>query len=115
MWAMERINRFPTAFLYRKRLINKVNTGRSVRRRARLDFNAILGVYVTIFCRQSVILIPQFDSAGLLPAADYEVSFDELRASALVIGPNELREHSAWDTPWRTQVVNNLEILTRQL
>jgi hypothetical protein len=62
-----------------------------------------------------MIPIPQFDPDGLLPAADYEVSFEELRASVLVIGPNELHEHSAWDAPWRAQPVDNLEILTRQL
>ena len=29
---------------------------------------------------------PPFDSDGLLPPGDYEVSFDELRNSALVLG-----------------------------
>jgi hypothetical protein len=59
-------------------------------------------------------LIPQFDSDGLLPPADYEVSFDELRESILVVGPGA-REASAWDTSWRAQLVDNLEILTGQL
>lgn len=62
-----------------------------------------------------MILIPQFDSDGLLPAADYEVSFDELRHSVLVLGPVEPNEHSSWDARWRAQLVDNLEILTRQL
>ncbi len=30
--------------------------------------------------------IPPFDSDGLLASGDYEVSFDELRNSALVLG-----------------------------
>jgi hypothetical protein len=47
--------------------------------------------------------------------ADFEVSFDQLRGSVLVIGPNEPREHSTWDAAWRAHLVDNLEILTRQL
>jgi hypothetical protein len=60
-------------------------------------------------------MIPQFDSNGLLPPADFEVSFDELRRSVLVAGPDNVHEHSAWDTPWRTRLVDNLEILAMQL
>jgi hypothetical protein len=59
--------------------------------------------------------IPLFDSDGLLPPADFEVSFDELRRSVLVVGPGETHEVSAWDTPWRNQLVDNLETLARQL
>ena len=32
-----------------------------------------------------------------------------------MLGPSEPRECPAWDRPWREQLVNNLEILTRQL
>jgi hypothetical protein len=60
-------------------------------------------------------VIPPFDSDGLLPPADYEVSFDELRRSLLVCGPVEPAEFSSWDAPWREELVSNLEILTRQL
>jgi hypothetical protein len=59
--------------------------------------------------------IPTFDSEGLLPPADYEVSFDELRRSVLVLGPHGPDEHSSWDEPWRAQLVDNLEVLSRQL
>jgi len=59
--------------------------------------------------------IPPFDSDGLLPPNDYEVSFEELRHSALVVGPDESHEHSSWDVPWRAQLVRNLEVLSRQL
>ena len=31
-------------------------------------------------------MIPDFDVDGLLPPGDYEVSFEELRASSLVLG-----------------------------
>lgn len=62
-----------------------------------------------------MILIPQFDSDGVLPAADYEVSFDELRHSVLVLGPDKPNDHSSWDAPWRAQLVDNIEVLSRQL
>ena len=36
-------------------------------------------------------VIPPFDSDGLLPPDDYEVSFDELRRSPLVLGLADVR------------------------
>lgn len=45
--------------------------------------------------------IPSFDAEGLLPAGDYEVSFGELRASILVVGPNDPVSYPSWDRPWR--------------
>jgi hypothetical protein len=60
-------------------------------------------------------VIPPFGPDGLLPPGDYEVSFDELRRSPLVLGPGDPREGTPWDTPWREELVGNLEILTRQL
>src|SRR5580692_9902515 len=60
-------------------------------------------------------MIPAFDSDGLLPPGDYEVSFEDLRRSTLLLGPNDPNEHSPWDTPWRAELLDNLEILTRQL
>jgi hypothetical protein len=59
--------------------------------------------------------IPAFDADGLLPAADYELSFEELRNSVLVTGPSPAPENSSWDRPWRELLVTNLEILARQL
>ena len=59
--------------------------------------------------------IPTFQPNGLLPPGDYEVSFDELRQSVLVSGPLESAEQSAWDSEWRKRLVENLEVLTRQL
>lgn len=59
--------------------------------------------------------IPSFESDGLLPAGDYEVSFEELRHSVLVLGPGDPKECPHWDATWRNQLVGNLEILTRQL
>lgn len=60
-------------------------------------------------------LIPPFTREGLLPAGDYEVTFDELRASRLVVGPHTLRTSSHWDFRWRLALVDNLEVLTQQL
>lgn len=58
--------------------------------------------------------IPPFDADGLLPPTDYELSLDELRQSILVSGPNPVA-YPSWDKPWRERLVNNLEVLTRQL
>lgn len=60
-------------------------------------------------------VIPPFEPDGLLPAGDYEVSFAELRQSVLVLGPGDPREYPNWDGVWREELVNNLEVLTRQL
>jgi hypothetical protein len=59
--------------------------------------------------------IPAFDSGGLLPPGDYEVSFDELKQSILVKGLPNPGIHSAWDAVWRAKLVENLEVLTHQL
>lgn len=58
-------------------------------------------------------MIPDFDSDGLLPPGDYEVSFDDLRRSVLVAGSRIPK--GEWDAAWRAQLVDNLEVLTRQL
>ena len=60
-------------------------------------------------------VIPPFEPDGLLPPGDFEVSFDELRASVLVLAPNVPAENSSWDLSWRLTLIENLEILTRQL
>lgn len=57
-------------------------------------------------------MIPQFDADGFLPPGDYEASFEDLRSSVLVIGPPGALD---WDRAWRAMLVDNLEILTRQL
>jgi hypothetical protein len=62
-----------------------------------------------------MVAIPTLNDEGLLPPGDYEVSFDELRQSVLVLGPGEPSEHPTWDAPWRARLVGNLETLTRQL
>jgi hypothetical protein len=59
--------------------------------------------------------IPTFEPDGLLPPGDYEVTFEELRRSVLVLGPGEPKEYPSWDAAWREKLVANLEILTRQL
>ena len=60
-------------------------------------------------------MIPAFDSDGLLPPGDYEVSFEDLRNSGLVIGTPPRDGDGPWDTHWRAELVANFEILTRQL
>ena len=59
--------------------------------------------------------IPDFTSDGLLPPGDYEVTFDELRESILVVGPSGTNASSTWDSPWRRHLVVNLELLATQL
>jgi hypothetical protein len=58
---------------------------------------------------------PEFDGNGLLPVGDYEVTFDELRASMLVFGPENGSGYTNWDQAWRLNLVNQLEVMTRQL
>ena len=60
-------------------------------------------------------VIPAFNPHGLLPAGDYDVSFDDLRVSVLVAGPGDAAVWPNWDAGWRALLVNNLETLTRQL
>lgn len=62
-----------------------------------------------------MVPIPSFEPNGLLPPGDYEVSFTELRQSILVIGPGDPIRLPHWDAAWRAKLVDNLEILTRQL
>jgi hypothetical protein len=59
-------------------------------------------------------VIPSFQQDGLLPPGDYEVSFDELRGSVLVHGPT-VDSSPRWDRDWRRRLIDNLEVLTKQL
>lgn len=59
--------------------------------------------------------IPNFEPDGLLPKGDYEVTFEELRKSVLVVGPENPNQYQNWDRVWRENLVANLEILTQQL
>ena len=59
--------------------------------------------------------IPDFSDDGLLPPGDYEVSLEELRESVLVIGPADAAAYPNWDAQWRGRLVDNLEVLVRQL
>jgi hypothetical protein len=60
-------------------------------------------------------MIPLFQSDGLLPPGDYEVSFAELRQSILAVGNLDTIGQGTWDTAWRTLLIDNLEVLTKQL
>jgi hypothetical protein len=57
--------------------------------------------------------IPPFTEDGVLPAGDWEASFEELRASILVKGPGY--GYPNWYASWRAELVDRLEILVRQL
>lgn len=57
--------------------------------------------------------IPNFKN-NVLPPNDYAVTFDELRSSVLVNGCGDLRERT-WDKQWRNTLVNNLEVMAKQL
>ena len=60
--------------------------------------------------------IPPFGPDGLLPPGDHAVSFDDLRRSILVHGrPGDTSASKTWDAAWRMILVDNLEVLTRQL
>jgi hypothetical protein len=57
--------------------------------------------------------LPDFDARGLLPPGDHAATFDELRASTLVVGPAVPIE--GWDHDWRRHLVDQAEVLVRQL
>jgi hypothetical protein len=59
--------------------------------------------------------VPHFDADGLLPAGDYELSLDELRASSLVLSPQDVSVRPNWDAAWRRRLVDNLAVLVGQL
>ncbi len=61
------------------------------------------------------MVIPPFQPDGLLPPGDHEVSFEELRASVLTQGNPNTVGKSSWDTAWRMLLVDNFEVLARQL
>lgn len=61
----------------------------------------------------TAIKIPNFID-GVLPVGDYAVTIAELRASILVNGCGELKEKH-WDKAWRSQLVDNLEVMVSQL
>ncbi|HLX62040.1 MAG TPA: hypothetical protein VKX17_12230 [Planctomycetota bacterium] len=57
--------------------------------------------------------IPAFTTDGVLPPGDYEVTLSELRRSILVAGPG--KGYPNWDAAWRAVLVDNLEIMVKQL
>src|SRR5579884_403790 len=57
--------------------------------------------------------LPGFTAEGLLPAGDYPLTLEELRLSFLVTGAGV--QSATWDAPWRSRLVENLSILSRQL
>jgi hypothetical protein len=57
--------------------------------------------------------LPSFNEHGLLPAGDYTLTLPELRESSLVTGDGV--GSTMWDVRWRRHLVNNLEIMVRQL
>jgi hypothetical protein len=59
-------------------------------------------------------VLPDFNENGLLPARDYELTFDELKDSILVYG-SRLSRTEHWDSEWRLKLINNCEELVNQL
>ncbi len=58
--------------------------------------------------------LPSYTSEGYLPPGDYALTLEQLRHSTLVRCPDVIR-YPAWDHDWRLQLVDNLEIICRQL
>jgi len=57
--------------------------------------------------------LPRFTRDGLLPPGDHELTLPELRRSMLVLGPGPA--YPNWDAAWRRRLVDNLEVLVKQL
>ncbi len=58
--------------------------------------------------------LPDFVTDGVLPPRDFELTLAELRTSILVLGPHT-GGRDTWDESWRRKLVDNLEILVKQL
>lgn len=56
----------------------------------------------------------KFNSRGLLNPGDYELTFEELSTSLLVVGPGKFAEPD-WDEQWRLHLVNQAERMVTQL
>ncbi|MFD1067746.1 DUF6932 family protein [Oceanobacillus locisalsi] len=54
----------------------------------------------------------KFNSFGLLPPDDYELTIEELKESLLVNGP---QNGTIWDKKWRKHLVRQLELMVKQL
>jgi hypothetical protein len=63
--------------------------------------------------RKDTAQLPAFTEDGLLSPGDYELTLSELRESMLVKGPGT--SCPGWDAAWRAELIDNLEILVRQL
>ena len=59
-------------------------------------------------------MLPEFDLNGLLPAGDYQLTLAELRDSMLVHGRKN-PPSPTWDSEWRKKLVDNLEVMAKQL
>ncbi len=59
--------------------------------------------------------LPGFTVDGLLPPGDYVLTLAELAESLLVRGPEGSARSDQWAVPWRRQLVDNLEVMVRQL
>ncbi len=57
-------------------------------------------------------MVPNFNSDGLLPPGEYEVTLAGLRGSILVNGDGT---SPTWDREWRSKLVDNVGILAAQL
>lgn len=57
--------------------------------------------------------LPSFTADGILPPGDHELTLEELRASYLVTGEGVSSDN--WDAAWRGALVDNLDILAKQL
>jgi hypothetical protein len=57
--------------------------------------------------------LPGFTADGVLPEGAFALTLDEVRESLLVKGPGPDSPH--WDADWRRHLVDNLEVLVRQL
>src|SRR2546426_2215505 len=60
----------------------------------------------------AIAVLPAFTADGVLPPGDYSLTLDELRQSFLV---KERPDAPNWDHRWRAGLVDNLEVLVRQL
>ena len=69
--------------------------------------------YVSMLIYKSNMALPPFNADGFLPPGDHPMTLEQLRKSHLV--RRSLTSSAQWDETWRLRLVDNLEILVKQL
>lgn len=59
--------------------------------------------------------LPELTADGVLPPGDYPISLQHLAESPLVLGYDDPMDCPTWDSAWRSELVQRLTVLVKQL